>query len=687
LRAAQLFLLEGIIRPHARQQAWRWWVIVILLLLLAAALRFYRLDFESLWGDEIGQVSVASQDSLSDVLKGVKQHAAATPLDYLLLHFALKIDDTDAFVRVPAAIYGTLSVLFMYLLSYQLSLEAFRQRTSSYLVGVTSAFLLATSPFHVGYSREARFYALFVLLSLTSVLSFWIALRHASWKWWLIWTAVTLLSAYAHLYTFLLMLCQGLYLIGRWIESLPVGSDGSKAQWHWQQLIRYAMASILVILAVLPWLLWDTKQDIHYNYTFPSITLKFFLSILGAWSNSHLILMYVFGAMALLGLWQAWRAKRRPSLFLALAVILLPLAPILLDFLTGYFFAYRQTLFAMPYYLILIAWGIVTLADWMGGQLSRRRIKLSLGTTVVTCVALLSILAMTVPRLKIPYTVRLKHNWRDIATLVETYGQMDEAVLVDPSWQKSHLLYYYSGDLPILLPRGNVSEIEKAVNTHRGIWLILILSPDMDPRRELRNWSDQQELSPVFQEHQVTVFHYRPELVRIALLNEFSQELVDAPGERIDTPFCGPEDTAQQCYAALTTFAMPNCSQDSDQPTSFSTHPTLFLHPPAQVRYTLRIPDEPVWLRFHVGLDPQSWDWGGDGATFEIWVESEGTGQQLYTHHVDNMSQSRCWHEGRVDLSPHAGRTIDLVLGTSFGPGHNATGDWAGWAMPQIVSP
>lgn len=659
----------------------------MILLLLAAALRFYQLDFESLWGDEIGQIIVASQDSLSDILSGIKQHAAAAPLDYLLLHFALKIGGSDAFARVPAALYGTLSVLVMYLVGYQLSLEAFRQHTSSHLVGVVSAFLLAISPFHIGYSREVRFYALFVLLSLTSVWFLGIALRRASWKWWLAWTIVTILSAHTHLYTFLVMLCQGLYLIGGWIESLPVGSDKNEAQWHWRQLVRYAVASILVVVAVLPWLLWDTKQDTSYHYASPSITSELFLSILKAWSNADSTLVYLFAAMALLGLWQAWRVTRGPSLFLISAAILLPLATILLDILTGYFFAYRQTLFAMPYFLILVAWGIVVLADWIGVQISRWRVSQSLGTTAFVSVALLSILVLTTPTLKSSYTVRRKHNWREVAALLEAYGQTDEAILVDPNWQKGHLQYYYSGDLPIVLPNGKASEIEKAINTHRGIWLILVLSPGMDPKHELRNWSDQQGLSPVFQEHQVTVFHYRTELVRVDLLSEFSQKWVDSPGERIDTPYCGSEDAAQQCYAAVTTFAMPNCSQDGGQPTGFSTHPTLFLHPPAQVRYPLRVPDEPVWLCFYAGLDPQSWDWGGDGATFEVWVESEGTERQLYAHHMDNAPQNRCWHEGRVDLSPYAGKTIHLVLGTSFGPDHNAVGDWAGWAIPRIVSP
>lgn len=669
--------------PHTRQRAWSW-AAVIVLLLLAAALRFYRLDFESLWGDEIGQVIVASQDSLRDVLNGAKRHAAATPLDYLLLHFALKVNDTEAFVRVPAAIYGTLSVLIMYLLGYQLSLAAFRQRLSSHFVGVASAFLLAISPFHVGYSREVRFYALFVLLSLTSVLLFWIALRRESWKWWPVWAIVTLLGVYTHLYTFLVMLCQGLYLVGRWIESL---SDRNKSRRHWRQLARYAVLSILIILMVLPWFLWDTRQDTSYNYTFPPVTPKLFLSILGAWSNASWPLLYFFGAMALLGLWQAWRATHRPSLFLTLAVILLPLAVILLDVLTGYFFAYRQTLFALPYYLILVAWGIVTLADWIGARISQWRVGQSWGTTVFVSAALLGILALTAPKLEPTYTVRQKHNWRDVAALLKARARTDEAILVDPSWQKNHLLYYYTGELPILLPKGKAGEIEKAVSAHRGIWLILVLSPGMDPQHELRNWSEQQGLSPIFQEHQVTVFHYRPELVRVDLLSEFTPELVDAPEERVDTPYCGPKDAARQCYAALTTFALPNCNQDGSPPTGFSTYPALFLHPPAQVRYTLEIPDEPVWLRFHAGLDPQSWDWGGDGATFEVWVESDGTEKQLYARHVDNAPQNRCWHKGQVDLSAYAGQTIHLVLRTSFGPGHNATGDWAGWAIPQIVSP
>jgi tetratricopeptide (TPR) repeat protein len=155
----------------------------------------------------------------------------------------------------------------------------------------------------------------------------------------------------------------------------------------------------------------------------------------------------------------------------------------------------------------------------------------------------------------------------------------------------------------------------------------------------------------------------------IAALPEASVEAPDVP---LDTPFAQADEPAWRSYVAATTFSLPPDTGD---------RPTLFMHPPARVTYTLSLPAQPAVLRFGLGLDPQSHDWPGDGATFEVFVN----GERVFLEHVDKAMALEGWHERMVDLGSWAGEEVALVLAVTPGPAADASGDWAGWGEPQVV--
>jgi len=84
-------MAEG--RRNARQ-----WAGLAILLVLAAALRFYRLDAQSLWNDEGTSVALAQRD-----LATIARHASYDihpPLYYYLLHGWISVAGTsEAAVR------------------------------------------------------------------------------------------------------------------------------------------------------------------------------------------------------------------------------------------------------------------------------------------------------------------------------------------------------------------------------------------------------------------------------------------------------------------------------------------------------------------------------------------------------------------------------------------------------------
>jgi hypothetical protein len=142
-------------------------------------------------------------------------------------------------------------------------------------------------------------------------------------------------------------------------------------------------------------------------------------------------------------------------------------------------------------------------------------------------------------------------------------------------------------------------------------------------------------------------------------------------------------------------FEQAEVVQQSDPPISVTTftvppepaYDTLLMQPEAGLSYRLDLPPAPVCLRFDIAMFPDSWTWGGDGATFIVDVEAEGGEVRLFESYLSNDPTDRRWHANLVDLSSYGGQSVTLTLRTAPGPAGDYTGDWAGWGLPRIVRP
>ncbi len=112
----------------------------------------------------------------------------------------------------------------------------------------------------------------------------------------------------------------------------------------------------------------------------------------------------------------------------------------------------------------------------------------------------------------------------------------------------------------------------------------------------------------------------------------------------------------------------------------------LLTHPPSAVEYHLTLPEDPVEFHSRVALAPESWSWGGDGATFILTIEKDdGKPVTLYQQHIGSEVEDQDWHEVTVPLSDFAGQEIILTLSAEEGPAGDGTGDWAGWETPRLL--
>ena len=137
------------------------WLVVILI--IAAILRFYKVDFQSLWLDETLSMNAGNPKlSFKEFYKGIMYW------EYLphLYFFGLKIffsifGYTILVARIYSAIIGVLGVYSIYLLGKELYNKK---------LGLIAAALLSVNYFHIFHSQEVRPYG---MLFLFSVLSFY----------------------------------------------------------------------------------------------------------------------------------------------------------------------------------------------------------------------------------------------------------------------------------------------------------------------------------------------------------------------------------------------------------------------------------------------------------------------------------------------------------------------------------
>ncbi|WP_430399718.1 glycosyltransferase family 39 protein [Flavobacterium sp.] len=134
---------------------------LLLILIVATILRFYNLDFQSLWMDEIYTMNISSPNfSLKEFHSEMLLREGFPYLYYILIKISYVFFGYSAYVaRGFSAIMGILSVYAIYILGKELS----NKRT-----GLIAAVLLAINEYCIYISQDARLYTLYLLITIFS---------------------------------------------------------------------------------------------------------------------------------------------------------------------------------------------------------------------------------------------------------------------------------------------------------------------------------------------------------------------------------------------------------------------------------------------------------------------------------------------------------------------------------------
>lgn len=338
------------------------WLALGIIVAVGAALRFAFIGRQSLWIDEIWHWTAARSIG-AEGLAGVGRRDILTPLSHVVLWGSSKVLGTsDAALRVPSAVAGTLAIPLVFLVGRQwLSTRA----------GLLAAALTAISPFAIWYAQDVRAYPLALCLVCLILLGMHAAVRGAGRRWH--WAALTLATAaglYTHQYvTALLMAATGAFMI---IAIRP-----------WRAIFWKWLATQLVALALLiPWLVmvvrlldeqtpgtakgaslfWAPYAGYCYLFGFslgPTVGELHGGAALQAVAE-HLLLL---GVLAVSSAWlmastclRLWRTGRRTILALCLACVLGPLIlAMIAPAFTSISFNARYTTAALPPLFVLLA--------------------------------------------------------------------------------------------------------------------------------------------------------------------------------------------------------------------------------------------------------------------------------------------------------------------------------------------
>lgn len=441
-------------------------LFLALALLAAFALRLYRIEYQSIWGDEAYSIW-RSGLPLSEIPWQVAKTGNLAPLYYFLLHFWQGVAGTgELTVRFFSLFFGILALPVAFKLM---------ERLHSPQAGLWVVLLGAASPFWVYYSQETKMYAQMAFLVLFSSYLFLRAFeagqKRSLWLY-LSYGVVSAAAVYTHYFAIFVPLAHGVYLLA--------------SRRLWPGLRPWLASQALGAALVLPWVVYAAwalawagssvkRAAIGLDVILPQLLRAF---AVGTSLGGDLLPWALVGALALLLLGLS-AASSRARLFLLLGLALPILGVYAASFLphpgwVRYFIA------ASPPYYGLVAIGLAFLYH--------RHFALSVAALLVLVPAAFSLTNYYFD----PHFAR--YDYRTQVRELMTSSTPEDAVIASGPEDFPAFFYYFDRKLPYYILPGtqasSLSEIEAFLGglRHSGLWLVKYMPPDFDPDNAIEGW-------------------------------------------------------------------------------------------------------------------------------------------------------------------------------------------------------
>jgi hypothetical protein len=376
---------------------------------VGAFLRLNELGSSSLRTDEIFIIS-RSGVPLSSLPDSISKTVMGAPLEFIIRNLVLRFSSDEFFLRLPDALFGILTIIMLYKLASRLFDPA---------TGAVAALLLAISISHIFHSQDARYYALFCLTAVGGTLFLLSARDTGRSSHWAAYTFVMILGFYNAYFMGFVALVHAVFTLAPPI--LPKGWKGENRGCR-----GFILSGVATALALAPWLFY-----FHPNPRIPYPPMKLIGAIervLESFSNGPGPVEVVYVLLFLMGLGLALVA-RRSSGVLCILFLLIPLPLIVwIDNRFRYFFAPRQIIFALPFYLSVVAYGVVRSSEIISGLL--RRPKLERRTAwVITMAVCLFLVGHALPARQKNMWL-MQEDWREAARYLADRIQPGDVIMM-----------------------------------------------------------------------------------------------------------------------------------------------------------------------------------------------------------------------------------------------------------------
>jgi uncharacterized membrane protein len=442
-------------------------LFLILISIVNLSLLLFRIDYQSLWLDEVMSLDV-SQSSMSALVKFFQGMPEQHPFYYLLLHGWLFLGTSETVLRSLSVLFGLASLWAVYFLANRLFNESLSRVT---------VILLCFSPFYIYYGQEARMYTLLSFLAIVNSYFFvsWVQQPCGFSVGGYLVSGV--LGVYTHFFFFFLLCAHLCFLL---IHERRLGLS----------LLRVALYQGMIVLSYTPWALlllfhtpkgqsWKGIEHVVFGvpYTFFRFSLGYAEFIANYQWKEHigqllmqtaptLLLAFMsFGCLALAGFSYMKRSGWQ-GLFV-LCCLIAPMAIALMASVKMILVGERYFIVCFPFYIILIAGGICRFWQMEGK-----------GRTFGVVVSTLFVLLTGKSIYNYYFNPEFgKGQWRDVAQYVEKNSQDDDAIMFHSGSMMSPFRYYYRGNHE--LKKTEEVSIDNLLKQRRS-WLIVSPTSDND---------------------------------------------------------------------------------------------------------------------------------------------------------------------------------------------------------------
>jgi mannosyltransferase len=391
--------------------------VLLSLTLLGFFLRFYHLDYNSLWLDE-ATTFYESQASFSGIWQTSLTGEFHPPLFNWIIHIMLTFGQSEIILRLVPAFLGVLTIPTFYLIG-----KEYRDKN----VGIISAALLTFSYFGIFYSQEARSYSMMLFFFSLVVLFYLRALRTNVQSDWVLFGVFSALSVWTHYYT----------LIGLAILFLHAVFSLSN---QWKKDIRNVKNTVigasLLFICILPlvFLVFERYAKLSsspptYGVLGPVLILETLIRFSGGYSPDAWLLAALYFVLMVAGLIFLYSENKDKCLFSGMMLsIPLVISIILSSKIT---MNPRYLIYLLPIFLTTIAMSYPLLFKLIPDRKMLYAIVILIGI-------------INAPLLVGYYSGFVKEDWRGLAGALPSKTHDGDLVVVLPGYVLQPFTYYYS---------------------------------------------------------------------------------------------------------------------------------------------------------------------------------------------------------------------------------------------------